>query len=88
MSEPTKVTEGPPTSAGFEEAYERSIRNRLLESRGLPFDPEEVPVDELKKKLERVDVIGTLHALQQVDTRITAAPHYERRIKALTTKEA
>jgi hypothetical protein len=54
-----------------------------MTSTPLPFPPATVPVDELAGKLADIDSVSVLNALQQDDTRLTAAPHYERRINAL-----
>ncbi len=68
-----------PTSAGGEAAQRAARANR-----GLPFDPHDFPVDDgLKEALAAIDVVRILNAMQAFDTRITAAAHYERRIKEL-----
>lgn len=53
----------------------------------LPFDPESVTVDELPERLETIDDERSIHALQQADTRTTAAAHYERRVDAIRATE-
>lgn len=50
---------------------------------GLPFDPPDVNVDDLPEVLAEIEDVETLHALQEADTRTTAAAHYERRVNAL-----
>ena len=72
-----------PTSAGGEAAQDAA---RYL--RRMPFDPHDYPVDgSLKEALAEINEVPILNAMQAFDTRITAAAHYERRIKELA-KEA
>lgn len=78
-----RVTMPAPTSAGGERPIYAA---RPL--RGTPFDPHNFPVgDALKEALAGIDEVDRLNAMQAFDTRITAAAHYERRIKELA-KEA
>ena len=49
----------------------------------LPFIPSDATVDELPGRLDQIDDIEALNALQRADTRTTAAAHYERRISAI-----
>ena len=79
-----RVTMPAPTSAGGEGAQDAA---RLRRGRR-PFDPHDFPVDDgLKEALAGIDEVQTLNVLQAFDRRITAAAHYERRIKELA-KEA
>ena len=73
-----RVTMPAPTSAGGERPkHARSLR-------GLPFDPHGFPVENgLQEGLAGINEVETLDAMQAFDTRITAAAHYERRIKEL-----
>ena len=78
-----RITMPAPTSAGGEGAQ------RAARSRGhMPFDPHDFAAGKpLKEALAGIDVPRILNAMQAFDTRITAAAHYERRIKELA-KEA
>lgn len=69
---------GEPRDAGFGDGPAPEAPDAL------PFEPGEVPVDDLRERLEEIDDVEALHSLQRADTRTTAAAHYERRIAALT----
>lgn len=77
---PEREEVGPARSAGYEE-IERDHPTGVAPD--LPFEPESVPVDDLPGALEGVGDEDVLHELQRVDTRTTAAAHYERRIAEL-----
>ena len=49
----------------------------------LPFNPADIAVKDLAKKLKKVKDVAVVHELQKVDTRTTAAAHYERRVTEL-----
>lgn len=70
--EPERAVKGPE-----EDAAGRSHRPEL------PFRPTEHTVDELPRALETVEDVGAVHRLQRIDTRKTAAAHYERRVDEL-----
>ena len=68
-------------TGGAEKANERG---RIVIT--LPFDPETVTVEDLPDRLEEVSDERLLHRMQELDTRITAAGSYERRLNDLRGK--
>ena len=84
MSKPREIVPAA-SSAGFDDIHERARATR-----GLPFDPHDLAAkkEDLGAALADISDVEVLHRMQRFDTRITAAPFYERRVKELTQATA